>query len=134
MIPSVPQLLGLLPGPTIITLFFALWVSGTLGWLACHSIIGGYWMKDKKLVRNAKTFQLGFETLARSFLFVYMLSLSVLMGGLEGVATVILAFLLAVQSVINMRHFLLSSMGLVLLIVYLVLLSYIYDWLHVVFL
>lgn len=125
------QLLGLLPGPTVITLFFALWVSGTIGWLACYSIIEGNWTKNVKLVRNTKIFQLGLEALARSFLFVYMICIAVLMGGLEGVVTAILAFLLALQSVLNMRHFLLCSMGFLLFIVYLVLLNFIYDWLYI---
>ncbi len=134
MIPDIMQLLGLLPGPTVITLFLALWVSGTLGWLACYSIIGGYWMKNKKLVKNAKIFQQVFEALARSFLFVYMFSIALVMGGLEGIAVIVLAFILVVQSVLNIRHFLLFSMGLMLLITYLVLLSSIYNWLHVSFL
>lgn len=134
MIPNITQLLGFLPGPTVITLFFALWVSGTLGWLACYFIIGGQWMKNKSLVRGAKIFQQVSEALARSFLFVYLFSIAIVMGGLEGVAVIILAFLLVVQSVLNMRHFLLFSTGLMLLITYLALLSLVYSWLHVSFL
>lgn len=128
------QLLGLLPGPTIITLYFALWTSGTIGWLACYSVIEGHWAENKSLVRKVKVFQIGFEALARASLFVYLLFIAVLMGGLEGVVMVILSFLLVLQSVLNMRHFLLCTMGLLLFITYLALLSYIYNWLHVVFL
>jgi hypothetical protein len=130
MIPSVMQLLGLLPGPTGITLFLALWVSGTFGWLVCYSIIGKRWMKNRVLVRRAKVVQQGFESLARSSLFIYLLWISIIMGGFEGVATVVFAFLLVVQSVFNMRYFMLFNMGFALLVMYLVLISSIYDWLY----
>lgn len=111
--------------------YMLLWITGIFGWVFCYFLIEWRWVKrSTQGLGKAKKFQLGFEIVARAFLFLYLFSSGILIGGYVGMAVLAFSAHLLLQSILNTRNFFLFSFGLSLFVAYLALLVQIKEMLH----
>ena len=125
MSPSIWEILGVTSLPT--TFFFYAWIFGLAGWVVCHLAIEKYWTEKAGWAKRLNQIKQGFEAAARVYLILYLYMLGLITGGMGGLAVMVAAVLLTLQSILNMRNFLLVSMAVLMLIVYVAALIGIYG-------
>lgn len=102
----------------VLLIYLTLAVAGAAGWAFSFILIERLWDDPSRRLKRLKSFQQGFEILARSFTFLYLFSIALIFGGLWGAVLAATAFLLLLQSVLTMRNFLLCVFGLSLFVAY----------------
>ena len=116
MSPSIWEILGVTSLPT--TFFFYAWIFGLAGWATCHLAIEKYWTDKAGWAKKLNQVKQGFEAAARVYLILYLYLLGILTGEILGIAVMVSAILLTLQSILNTRNFLLVSMVVLMLIGY----------------